>query len=154
MMFTTTFWPGKKCLFLMVFFIGLNIICFSDVVDGQPNELTVVEKVDLSRYLGKWFEIAHIPVWFQKGCIGGTTAEYTLFKEGFVNVVNRCCDEEGEVKEAKGRAWIVDQKHPVGVQRSVPVWLLSRRQPIMQMSLLTLEYTSGVRLEQLLACTK
>lgn len=100
--------------------IGLSILLTS-VVSAEPEnktELKVVENVDLSRYLGRWYEIALIPVWFQKGCAGGTTAEYSLFKDGVVNVVNRCCTEDGKVKEAKGRAWVVDKKHPAKLKVS------------------------------------
>ena len=99
----------KNCL--VVLFV-MNILCSSGVFAEEQPELTVVEEVDLVRYLGKWYEIAHIPVWFQKGCTGGTTAEYTPLKDSFVNVTNRCCDEEGNVKEAKGRAWVVDKNQP------------------------------------------
>jgi len=35
--------------------------------DEPKGDLQVVSHVDLSRYLGKWYEIAHIPVFFQKG---------------------------------------------------------------------------------------
>jgi apolipoprotein D and lipocalin family protein len=73
-------------------------------------ELQVVSQVDLSRYLGRWYEIAHIPVFFQKGCAGGTTATYTLIKEGTVAVVNQCCTSDGKNKVARGRAWVVDKK--------------------------------------------
>jgi len=34
----------------------------------SKSPLTVVDSVDLQRYLGKWYEIAGNPVWFQKGC--------------------------------------------------------------------------------------
>jgi len=78
----------------------------------------VVENVDLNRYIGRWYEIALIPVWFQKDCAGGTTAEYTLVKEGVVSVVNRCCTRDGKVKEAKGRAWVVDTKTPAKLKVS------------------------------------
>ena len=96
-------------------------VLFNSVASAEQKnktELTVVEDVDLSRYLGRWYEIAHIPVWFQKGCAGGTTAEYTLIKDGVVSVVNRCCSDDGKVKEAKGRAWIVDKKTPAKLKVS------------------------------------
>ena len=100
--------------------IGLSffLVSFVSAEPGNKKELTVVDNVDLSRYLGHWYEIGLIPVWFQKGCAGGTTAEYSLFKEGVVNVVNRCCTEDGKVKEAKGRAWVVDKKHPAKLKVS------------------------------------
>lgn len=90
--------------------------CFSaDVVGaadapGSAGELQVVEHVDLSRYLGTWYEVASIPVWFQRDCAGGTTATYTLNKEGTVSVLNQCCSKDGQKKQAKGQAWVVDKK--------------------------------------------
>ena len=52
-------------------------------------ELQTVPFVDLSRYAGKWYEIASFPQRFQKGC-HCTTAEYTLSEKGYVIVENRC----------------------------------------------------------------
>ena len=72
----------------------------------------MVDTVDLNRYVGTWYEIASIPVWFQKACDSGSTAEYSLTENGEITVVNRCCTREGNLKEAKGRAWIVDKSCP------------------------------------------
>jgi apolipoprotein D and lipocalin family protein len=99
--------------------VGCFFMVFVTSAEGKnQGELTVVEDVDLTRYLGLWYEIAKIPVWFQKGCAGGTSAEYSLLKEGVVSVVNRCCTEEGKLKEAKGRAWVVDKKTPAKLKVS------------------------------------
>jgi len=86
--------------------------------DKRLSELRVIEQVDLNRYVGRWYEIALIPVWFQKECAGGTTAEYTLIKEETVSVANQCCKKDGSVKEAKGRAWVVDKKTPAKLKVS------------------------------------
>jgi apolipoprotein D and lipocalin family protein len=80
--------------------------------NSNPAEVQVVKEVDLNRYMGKWYEIALIPVWFQKDCDSGSTAEYSLTEGGEINVVNRCCTREGTLQEAKGRAWIVDKSCP------------------------------------------
>jgi lipocalin len=53
--------------------------CAATARDKPP--LTVVDSVDLERYLGKWYEIASYPAWFQKGCTG-STAEYSLLPDG------------------------------------------------------------------------
>jgi apolipoprotein D and lipocalin family protein len=102
-----------------VFGLGMMV---SSVASPEPltnrAEPAVAENVDLSRYLGRWYEIARIPVWFQKECACGTTAEYTLVKDGVVSVVNRCSTSQGEVKEAKGRAWVVDKKTPAKLKVS------------------------------------
>ena len=71
--------------------------------------LSVVEEVDLDRYLGTWFEIASYPAWFAKNCTG-VTAEYSLREGGGISVVNRCYKGalDGKLKEARGRAKVVD----------------------------------------------
>jgi apolipoprotein D and lipocalin family protein len=71
---------------------------------SQP--LTVVPKVDLKRYAGKWFEIASFPQPFQKGC-HCTTAEYTLSDKGYVIVENRCNRDSinGRQSYIKGKAF-------------------------------------------------
>ncbi len=76
----------------------------------QP-PLAVVESVDLQRYLGKWYEIASYPAWFQRGCTG-STAEYTLLPDGRIRVVNRCFKKrlDGSLKESKGKAEVVDNQ--------------------------------------------
>ena len=72
--------------------------------------LETVAHVDLSRYVGTWYEIANFPQSFQRGCTG-TTATYTLRKDGDVDVLNRCRKGslDGKVKSALGRARVVDR---------------------------------------------
>ena len=75
----------------------------------SQSPLTVVDSVDLQRYLGKWYEIASYPAWFQKGCTG-STAEYSLLPDGKIQVVNRCRkgNLDGPLKESKGKAEVAD----------------------------------------------
>lgn len=61
-------------------------------------------KVDLNRYAGLWYEIARYPMWFQRNCAGGVTAEYKLLENGSIAVINRCWSKEGKIIEAKGTA--------------------------------------------------
>jgi apolipoprotein D and lipocalin family protein len=67
--------------------------------------LAVVDNVDLNRYLGKWYEIASLPVSQQEGC-SCTTAEYSLMEDGVIKVVN-ACKKKGTVDMAEGKAFIV-----------------------------------------------
>ncbi len=69
--------------------------------------LQVVSHVELKRYLGKWYEIAHLPTRFQKDCTD-TTATYTLSEDGAISVLNEC-RRNGKVKQAKGKAKVVDK---------------------------------------------
>ena len=69
--------------------------------------LEVVPHVELEKYLGKWYEIAHLPAKFQEGC-NETTATYTLLKDGSISVLNQCT-KNGKIKQAKGKAKVVDK---------------------------------------------
>ncbi len=69
--------------------------------------LEVVPHVELEKYLGKWYEIAHLPAKFQEGC-DETTATYTLSKDGSISVLNQCT-KNGKMKQAKGKAKVVDK---------------------------------------------
>ena len=63
-----------------------------------------IPAVDLTRYSGKWYEIARYPNSFQRQCIGEVTAEYTLEPGGRIRVVNRCRKADGTMKNAEGVA--------------------------------------------------
>ena len=88
--------------------MGLIMLGGTATAKDKP-PLTVVDPVDLERYLGKWYEIASYPAWFQKGCTG-STAEYSLLPEGKIQVVNRCRKGslDGPLKESKGKAEVAD----------------------------------------------
>lgn len=77
---------------------------FATSQDRSEKALEVVPSVDLKRYSGLWYEIARLPNWFQKDCDGDVTATYTLLDDDEIKVVNRCRKEDGETKEAEGRA--------------------------------------------------
>jgi apolipoprotein D and lipocalin family protein len=54
-----------------------------------------VPSVDLVRYSGKWFEVASFPMFFQRNCVGDTTAEYAAKPNGDISVQNRCRTSAG-----------------------------------------------------------
>jgi apolipoprotein D and lipocalin family protein len=91
------------------FFIFVLVVfgCAGTTKSKPP--LTVVGPVDLQRYLGKWYEIASYPAWFQKGCTG-STAEYRLLADGKIQVINRCRKGslDGPLKVSEGKAEVVD----------------------------------------------
>jgi apolipoprotein D and lipocalin family protein len=71
--------------------------------------LQTVPHVELQRYLGRWYEIASFPQWFQRDCTG-SSAEYTMRDDGQLGVVNRCRKGslDGPEDVARGRARVVD----------------------------------------------
>lgn len=74
---------------------------------AEPAPLRTVERVDLARYAGTWYEIASFPTRFQRGCTA-TTASYALRDDGRVSVRNRC-RKDGEEAAVEGVAWPVDE---------------------------------------------
>lgn len=91
---------------------------------AADSALSAIPVLDVSRYMGTWFEIAKFPNWFQKKCAGGTRAEYSLKDDGNVQVINRCRLENGEMIEAIGAArQIGPATSPKLEVRFAPEWL-------------------------------
>ena len=63
--------------------------------------------VEVSRYLGRWYELARYEQGFQKDC-EGVTADYSLREDGKIKVVNTCRKPDGRITDAVGKAKIVD----------------------------------------------
>lgn len=90
----------KKFIFI------LFLVCCS----VNHAEVTSVPSVDLGKYVGKWYEVASIPQYFQRKCISNTSAEYSLLEDGMIKVENSCDTESGDRKISEGRAKVVDTK--------------------------------------------
>lgn len=69
---------------------------------------TMTARVDLDRYMGRWYEIARLPMWFQRGCVQ-SWATYSLAGTETVRVVNECITGQGGLKSAEGTATVVDK---------------------------------------------
>jgi apolipoprotein D and lipocalin family protein len=95
--------------FIIVSIFGLTCSGGRKDMKDDSKKVVTVSEVDVEKYMGRWYEIASIPVWFQKDCAGGTTANYELKDDGTVRVINQCFTHEGKLKKAKGRAWVVDE---------------------------------------------
>jgi len=95
-------------LFFIIFILSLSIM--KAQTSNKIGEPVTVDSVDLSRYVGKWYEIAKIPNSFQKKCASNTTATYVLRNDGNIDVINRCIEKDGSISEAKGIARVVNKK--------------------------------------------
>ncbi|WP_028917150.1 lipocalin family protein [Pseudoxanthomonas sp. J35] len=63
-----------------------------------------VPVLDLGRYAGQWYQVAHLPFFFQRKCVSDTTARYTLQEDGNIEVLNACTTAKGKRMEALGVA--------------------------------------------------
>jgi apolipoprotein D and lipocalin family protein len=72
-----------------------------------PSGVEPVTGFKLDSYLGEWYEIARLDHRFERG-LEQVTATYSLHEEGGVRVLNRGrSTEDGEWREAEGRAYFV-----------------------------------------------
>lgn len=101
---------------------GLALGCWALWAQAAP--LQTVEKLDVPRYMGVWYEIAKFPNRFQRKCVGDTSAQYSLLGDGRVRVLNRCRLSDGQFDEALGQARQLGPETSPRLQvRFAPAWL-------------------------------
>lgn len=91
--------------FLLIAMLGMTAVG----AFAQKNEPQTVDRVDLNRYAGRWYEIARYPNRFEKKCARNVTAEYVLKPKGRIQVINTCEKASGEKNIAEGEAKIDDK---------------------------------------------
>ena len=86
--------------------------------------LTTIAALDVPRYMGRWYEIAKFPNWFQRKCVADTSANYQLLADGSVEVLNQCRQKNGEMQQALGAARQIGPATSPKLQvRFAPAWL-------------------------------
>ena len=71
---------------------------------NDPLAPKTVGNVDFKKYQGKWYELARLPMYFQRDC-AQSEAHYNLKPDGTVGVLNRCRTQDDEWLRAEGHAW-------------------------------------------------
>ncbi|CAA9321939.1 MAG: hypothetical protein AVDCRST_MAG56-6962 [uncultured Cytophagales bacterium] len=79
--------------------------------DKPHDPLPTAPLVDLTQYMGEWFEVARLPVSYEENCVG-TKAIYTMQPDGSVAILNTCHKGglDGPLKTAKGKATVADRQ--------------------------------------------
>ena len=118
--------PAKNTMKILISALLVLSSVFAHATDNsQPaNSLKSISVLDVPRYMGTWYEIAKFPAWFQRKCVADTHADYTLQPDGRVQVINRCRQENGEMKEAVGSARQIGGATSSKLEvRFAPAWL-------------------------------
>ncbi|PLY09682.1 MAG: hypothetical protein C0625_00330 [Arcobacter sp.] len=93
----------KKYLLLLMslfFLIGCS---------SKNPELNTVQKIDINKYLGTWYEIARYEHSFEKDC-KNVSANYSLKKDNEIKVINQCTNmKTNKTKKAIGSAYSIDE---------------------------------------------
>lgn len=92
------------CIFSILIFVLLFTFCCSS---STKVDNSVVDTVDIYKYLGKWYEIARFDTRFEKG-MQQCVATYSLTKDGNIKVVNRGV-KKGKWKTSEAIAKMTDQ---------------------------------------------
>lgn len=95
---------GKGKLYSLITLLAL--VPMMSQAQNPRYDNSVISEFDLSRYLGKWYEIARFDHSFERG-LENVTAEYVLRDDGMVEVINTGW-KDGKIKVAKGKARQVD----------------------------------------------
>lgn len=99
-----------KMLFKSVFSVtALAIISLSFTAQAETAAPLAVDRVDIQKYAGKWYEIAHLPMYFQRKCIANITAQYSVNADQTIGVLNSCRIANGEIISSQGVAYSQNQ---------------------------------------------
>ncbi len=70
-----------------------------------------VQDFEIDRYLGKWYEIARLPNWFEKDLVR-VTATYEILQNGKVKVINEGYNpKKKKYSKAEGKAKFARSEH-------------------------------------------
>ena len=108
----------KNILILLCSILGLSG-CGSDIASKEIDNRTV-QTFDVTRFMGKWYEIARYDHRFEEG-MNRVTATYTLLDNGRIEVLNAGY-KDGKYKEIKGRAKQPDAADPGKFKVSFFLW--------------------------------
>lgn len=90
------------CAVLCVAMLSLATACTT-----PPDGVTPVTPFDVTRYAGKWFEVARLDHSFERG-LTDVSASYRLQPDGSVEVINRgFATDKGQWKQADGKALFI-----------------------------------------------
>ena len=89
----------------LLFSLALGSLLLAGCVHskGDPAPPRTVDDLDLKRYQGTWYELARLPMFFQRNC-AQSQAHYSLKADGNIAVLNRCLTKDGQWEEASGTA--------------------------------------------------
>lgn len=101
--------------FFWVLFLGAPAHAVADSVRAVPS-------VDMTRYQGKWYEIARLPLSWEKKCASHVTATYTLRPDGDITVLNACQRVDGKVTSSRGKAQLAVRGGPTSKLKVTFFW--------------------------------
>lgn len=91
--------------------ILIGLLFVSQIAFAKSEDPAVVKEVDLQKYSGTWYEIAHKPTFFQNLC-DRSEANYTLNNDGTIAVLNTCFRKDKVFTTIEGKAFAPNANEP------------------------------------------
>lgn len=111
----------KKIVLLLCVLFGMSSC--SSKENERPIDNRTVSELNISRFMGKWYEIARYEHRFEKD-MTHVSATYTLRADGKIEVLNEGY-KNGELQQIKGRAKQPDAADPGKLKVSFFLWFYS-----------------------------
>ena len=93
-----------RILWLPLSVLALSLIAAYRLASASEEGLPTVDDLDLERYQGRWYEIARLPLSWERKCARDVVAAYTLRPDGTIEVLNTCRKADGTITQSKGTA--------------------------------------------------
>ena len=99
----------SSILILNIFAVLISTFSISSAFAEENKKLEAVSNLELQKFQGVWYEIAHNP-WFPENNCFSMIAHYKLIKDKKIEVTNICRKNgfDGEISKITGKAWLVD----------------------------------------------
>lgn len=121
----------KKIHLINVAIILLGLSGVASAFSRNPKSIPeVVPQIDISRYTGTWYEVGHLPNFFQKFC-ERSEAQYGQNEDGSISVLNTCFRNEKVFSTINGKAFAPNASEPTklvvdfGFFRKGDYWILN-----------------------------
>ena len=88
--------------------LTINVCSSNPVSRDLSIPLNTVAKVDLNKYLGRWYEAYRLPNWFEDEDCNTLSADYSLRDDGNIRVINTCY-KTNKTDRAEGIAKVEDK---------------------------------------------
>src|ERR1700761_4158839 len=94
----------KQAIWVPLSVLAVTLIAAHLRASASKKPLATVENLDLERYQGTWYEIARLPLSWERKCARDVTANYALQPDGAIAVINTWRKADGTIARSKGTA--------------------------------------------------
>ena len=119
---------------LSIFILVFSLHCYADesmvqIVptggDIAESKTIAITNFDVDRFMGRWYEIARLPTYFEKHCLAPISIEYKRGDDEIL-INNSCATLSGDVTTSSGVAYLSESNLSGDgklVASSMPSWL-------------------------------